>query len=68
MTGRCADCQGSGYISHGETRPTPTPAPALEPAGNGGELVNGEPPAFDPWGRPYGDPDYYRMPIAGVTT
>ena len=22
---------------------------------------------LDPWGRPYGDPDYYRMPVPGVT-
>jgi hypothetical protein len=67
MTGRCVDCNGSGYISHDAGRPTPEPAPILSALGNGGELSPDDPPAFDPWGRPYGDPDYYRMPVPGAT-
>ena len=66
MTGRCVDCNGSGYISHDAGRPTPEPAPILSALGNGGELSPDDPPAFDPWGRPYGDPDYYRMPVPGA--
>jgi hypothetical protein len=68
MTHQCVDCGGKGYIAHEPKWDAPARSPILDAPANGGEEVPGEPPAFDPWGRPHGDPDYYRMPIAGVTT
>jgi hypothetical protein len=68
MTHQCVDCGGRGYIAHEAKWEGPARSPILDAPANGGEEVVGEAPAFDPWGRPHGDPDYYRMPIAGVTT
>lgn len=68
MTHRCVDCDGKGYIAHDAKWDSPTKAPILSAPANGGETEPVEAPDFDPWGRPKGDPDYYRMPIAGVTT
>jgi hypothetical protein len=68
MTHQCVDCSGRGYITHEAKWEGPARSPILDAPANGGEEVSAEAPAFDPWGRPHGDPDYYRMPIAGVTT
>jgi hypothetical protein len=67
MTARCVDCAGKGFITEDSKRAAPPKAPVLEAAGNGGEAAPDEAPPFDPWGRPLGDPDYYRMPIPGAT-
>lgn len=68
MTHQCVDCGGRGYIAHEAKWEGPARAPALDPPANGHAVEQVEAPEFDPWGRPKGDPDYYRMPIAGVTT
>jgi hypothetical protein len=68
MTHQCVDCTGRGYIAHEAKWEGPARSPILDAPVNGGEEAPAEAPAFDPWGRPHGDPDYYRMPIAGVTT
>jgi hypothetical protein len=68
MTHQCVDCAGKGYIAHEAKWDAPAKSPLLAPDVNGTEPETAEAPAFDPWGRPHGDPDYYRMPIAGVTT
>jgi hypothetical protein len=68
MTHQCVDCSGRGYIAHEAKWEGPAKSPLLETSTNGVETTSEGPPAFDPWGRAHGDPDYYRMPIAGVTT
>ena len=68
MTAQCADCGGKGWITESPRRQVPERAPILDGAAPAPGEVDGEPPPFDPWGRPHGDPDYYRMPIVGVTT
>ena len=67
-THMCVDCDGRGYITHDANRTAPARSPLLDAPVNGGEVVMDDPPPYDPWGRAYGDPDYYRMPIPGATT
>lgn len=67
MTARCFDCAGKGFIAHDPERKAPERAPILDAPTNGGEVHTDEAPPYDPWGRPLGDPDYYRMPIPGAT-
>jgi hypothetical protein len=68
MVKPCIDCGQRGWVPGDEKIKVVERAPILDAPSNGGEDVASEPPPFDPWGRPFGDPDYYRMPIAGVTT
>lgn len=62
MTARCVDCNGTGFITHDLTRRPAQSPPVLAAVENGGEPVPDEPPAFDPWGREFGHPDYGRLP------
>lgn len=67
MTARCFACNGDGFIIHDPSRQATAAPPPPNGAPPEGHPVPGDPPPYDPWGRPYGDPDYYRMPIEGVT-
>lgn len=65
---RCGKCGGKGFVGPSGQ---PEPAPVVEPNGHAPVVTPAaadDPPDFDPWGRPRGDPDYYRMPIPGVST
>ena len=67
MVKPCIDCKAKGWITHDPLVKEPERAPALDVLVTSEGVEQVEPPAFDPWGRPHGDPDYYRMPLPGVT-
>lgn len=62
---KCLVCKGKGYESVGPERAT------ISPETNGAATHEDEPQPLaaeqepDPWGRPPGDPDYYRIPQPG---
>jgi hypothetical protein len=68
MTRQCKDCAGKGWITDLVELRDPARSPLLDQAAPEAGTVQDDPPPFDPWGRAYGDPDYYRMPIPGATT
>jgi hypothetical protein len=64
----CPTCHGRGFRTSRSSTDAPELAPPIEGAEPEPLTVDDEPPSHDPWGRPRGDPDYYRMPIPGATT